>query len=302
MGNIQAPQKSSTLYSQLVNSKPAQFAKDNPVLAGAGTIGTGVIIAEAARRSDMIAKGVEKGLIPAVSAGAAVLGVSMVKDALQNDWKNFGNKENNTALQFIGKTAGGTAMAITGTEVAGRYAFGVSPIGKAAEAISNVIPSESIGFGVLALAGTASALLGAKSMKEKGLTIGNATALGLGGTATVGFTNMAVWEASSHSEIVMQIGDKVTGVVGGAALGLGAVALGKTALNAMNEGKSGKAVLAAVGATTAGAAAIHVLGNASGVEALSNLGQKVFMKNPLLAGSITAVAMAGAGYYMYSKA
>lgn len=302
MGNIQA--SNSTLYSQVVNSKPAQFAKDNPVLAGAGTLGSGVILKEAASRSELVATGIKKGLVPAVAAGAALVGASMVKDAIQNDWKNFGSKENNTALSFLGKTAGGTALALTGTEVAGRSLLGVSPLGKAAEFISDKVPADVLYFGALSAGGAAVAVKGVQSMKENGLTLGNAAMVGGGASAATGLAGAGAFFATQftpHVNTVMKVSDKANGLVGSAALGLASVALGKASLEAIQEGKSGKAVLTGVGAATAGAAAIHVLGNATGVEALSNLGQKVFLKNPLLAGSVTAVAMAGAGYYMYAK-
>lgn len=304
MGNIQANQASSTpLYKQVIDSKPVHFAKDKPVLAGAGLVGSGVIVAEAARHSDLLATSLKKGAVPLIATGVAVLGASAVKDAVQNDWQHVGKDLESTA-KFVGKAALGTAVTAGGVEIAAQTALGVSPLGKAAQVIGKVFPNESLGFVPFVAAGVTSTVLGVKSMQEKGVTLGNATAVGLGATAAVQFTGTTLWFANQFNDsrhIIGKVSDKATATVGGAALGLGAYALGKHALKAIDEGKSGEAVLAAVGATTAGVAAVHVLGNATGIQALSNLGQKVFMKNPLLAGSITAVAMAGAGYYMYSK-
>lgn len=299
MGNIQASK--STLYSRVIDSQPAHFAKDKPVLAGAGATGAAVIVAQAASHSELVATTLEKGVVPAVAVGGAILGASMVKDAIQNDLANFTSKDNNTALKFLGKAVGGTALTLAGTEVAGRSALGVSPLGKAAELVTRVIPAPALGAGAISLIPASIGLAGASAMHKNGLSIGNAAAMGIGATGASLYLSLAVSEATNYSGKAADLAFKGTGVVGGAALGLGAVALGKDALNAAQEGNSGRAVLAAVGATTAGAAAVHVLGNATGIEALSNLGQKVFLKNPLLAGSITAVAMAGAGYYMYAK-
>jgi hypothetical protein len=315
MGNIQVVNSSPTLYSKVAESTPAQFAKDNPGMAAAGAIGTGVIVKQVVDHSQLAATVFKKGVVPALGVSAAVLGASMVKDALQNDLPKAGffakdapqaEKEaqavhnRNVAI----KTVGGAAMAVTGIEVAGHSTLGVSPILKTAEMITKYIPGESFAFAGLAAAGAAGATWGAKNMGKEGVTLGNAAALGGGAFAATGLTGVAVWNAfefSPHVETIMKVGDKVNGVVGGAALGLGAYALGKSTLEALDEGKTGKAALMGAGAASAVVASIHVLGNATGAPALANLGPKLFTKNPLLAGSIAAVGLTAGAYYLYSQ-
>lgn len=315
MGNIQVVNSSPTLYSKALESTPAQFVKDNPGMAAAGAVGTGVIIKQAVDHSQMAATVLKKGVVPALGVGAAVLGVSMVKDALQNELPKAGflektapeaerTAQGTTNLKLAAKVLGGTSMAITGVEVAGRSALGVSPLGKTVEAITKIVPGESFFFAGLATAGAAGATWGAKSMGQDGVTLGNAAAVGAGATVASAMAGQAVWTAfqfTPHSEAIIKVSDKINGVVGGAALGLGAYALGKSTIQALDEGKTGKAALMGAGAATAAVASIHVLGNATGAPALANLGQKLFTKNPLLAGSIAAVGLTAGAYYLYSQ-
>lgn len=315
MGNIQVVNSSPTLYSKALESTPAQFAKDNPGMAAAGAVGTGVIVKQVVDHSQMAAAVFKKGVVPALGVGAAVLGVSMVKDALQNELPKAGFLEktapeaDRTAQGTINgklalKALGGTAMAVAGIEVAGQSALGVSPLGKTVEAVTKFIPGESFFFAGLATAGAAGATWGVKSMEQNGVTLGNATAVGGGATVASVMTGQAIWNAfqfTPYSEAIINVGDKVNGVVGGAALGLGAYALGKSTLEALDEGKTGKAALMGAGAATAAVASVHVLGNATGAPALANLGKKLFTQNPLLAGSIAAVGLTAGAYYLYSQ-
>lgn len=315
MGNIQVVNSSPTLYSKALDSTPAQFVKDNPGMAAAGAVGTGVIVKQVVDHSQMAATVFKKGVVPALGVGAAVLGVSMVKDALQNELPKAGFLEKTAPeadrmaqgtlnAKLALKAVGGTAMAVVGIEVAGQSALGVSPVAKTLEAVTKIIPGESFFFAGLATAGAAGATWGVKSMEQNGVTLGNAAAVGGGATVASAMAGQAVWNAfqfTPHSEAIIKVSDKINGVVGGAALGLGAYALGKSTLQALDEGKTGKAALMGAGAATAAVASVHILGNATGAPALSNLGKKLFTQNPLLAGSIAAVGLTAGAYYLYSQ-
>jgi hypothetical protein len=314
MGNIQIVNQSSTLYSKALDSTPAQFAKDNPVMATAGTLGAGVIVKQVVDHSELAAKVLEKGVVPVLGLSAAVFGASMVKDAFQQDLPKTGSVAGKTPqeqeeisdanVKLVAKTLGGTALAITGVEVAGQSAFGISPIGKTFEKITDVIPAETFFFGGLAAGGAYAAVKGAESMKENGVTLGNAAAVGFGSTAAVSMAGQAAWmptQFTKYSHSVIAVGDKATGIVGGAALGLGAYALTKGTLEALDQGKTGMATLMGAGAASAAVASVHILGNSTGVPALANLGNKLFTKNPLLAGSIAAVGLTAGAYYLYSQ-
>lgn len=86
-----------------------------------------------------------------------------------------------------------------------------------------------------------------------------------------------------------------------AGLGLGAYKLGEVTGDAIKEGKSGKAVIAASLAATSGAASIVLLGEGTGIKAISNVGKEVFLKNPLLAGAIAATALGVGSYIIHQK-
>lgn len=315
MGNIQVVNSSPTLYRKAVESTPAQFAKDNPGMAAAGAIGTGVIVKQVVDHSQLAATAFKKGVVPALGVTAAVLGASMVKDAIQNDlpqvgrFKEGASHEEDSAqfranVNMAAKAVGGTIMALTGVEVAGQSALSVSPIGKTVEAITQYVPGDTFFFAGLAAAGGATATWGVKNMGENGVTLGNAAAVGGGAMVATAMAGQAAWipfQFSQYSHAIINVSDKANATVGGAALALGAYALGKSTLEALDEGKSGKATLMGAGAATAAVASVHVLGNVSGIPALSNLGQKLFTKNPLLAGSIAAVGLTAGAYYLYSQ-
>ena len=161
MGNIQANQASNPLYKQVVNSKPVKLATDNPVLAAAGLVCSGAVMAEAPRSTDLVVTSLKKGAIPFLATGVAVLGASMVRNAIQNDWNNAGENFEST-VKFGVAAAGGSALTVIGVEIASKSLTEFSPIGKAAELIGRAVPYKMVGKNPLLLGSlTAVAVAGA---------------------------------------------------------------------------------------------------------------------------------------------
>lgn len=286
MSNMSVSPKAETPFQTLSSSKPARFVKDNPVLAGAGALGAGVIAKNVADHSELAATVLKKGVVPLLGGGAALIGASMIHDAATSS-------ENKSTLTRLGEGAGGAALALTGAEVAGR-AYGVSPL----KALGKVVDNP-VGLGVAyALPGAGAAVWGVSNLKKEGLNLGNAAAIGMGSSWAAASTMMVA--NSYNSQMAQKVAEKGLGLVGGASLGLGAVALGKKAYEEVQAKNWTAAALFAGGSTAAGVASAHILGNTTGIEALSNLAGKAF-SNPLLAGSIAVVGLTGVAYVAYSN-
>ncbi|MEZ0374896.1 MAG: hypothetical protein ACAI44_37770 [Candidatus Sericytochromatia bacterium] len=295
MSNLSVSAKVDTPFQKLASSTPAKFVKDNPVLAGSAAVGAGIIAKNVADHSDIAATVIKKGAVPLLGGSAVLLGASMVHDAFKQGAKAFGSDDKEAKSQRVaelGKGLGGAALVVAGAELVARP-FGASPLRALGRAIDTPVGIATS----LALPGLGAATWGVMSIKSDGLSVGNAAAVGLG---TTWATAQGVLLANGYgSPAVQNIAEKSLGVVGGAGLGLGAVALGKKAYEEVQEKNWTSAALYAGGATAAGVASAHILGNASGVAALSNLAGKAF-HNPLLAGSIAVVGLTGVAYVAYS--
>lgn len=110
---IQAQPKVDTPYQKLKASTIGRFVDDNKVLTGGASAATAVVVAGAANKSDAFARVAEKGILPAVGAGAAGMGAALVHDAVVND---LGENNGKAAA----KIAGGAVMTAGGAEVIGR--------------------------------------------------------------------------------------------------------------------------------------------------------------------------------------
>lgn len=285
MSNMSVSAKSATPFEKLASSTPAKFVKDNAALAGAATLASGVILKNVADHSELASTVIKKGAIPLIGGGAALLGASMIHDAVQGS-------DDKSTLTKVGEGAGGAALAIAGTEVAAR-SFGASPLRALGKALNNPVGMAT----VYALPGIGATAWGVSNMKKEGLNLGNAAATGLGATWATAQTLLV---ANSYDmQLASKVAEKSLGVVGGASLGLGAAALGKKAYESVQDKNWTAAALYTGGSTVAGVASAHILGNATGIEALSNIAGKAF-KNPILAGSIAVVGLTGVAYVAYS--
>ncbi len=290
MSNINAANSSQTPFQTLNQSTPAKFVKENAGLSAAAAVATSVIAKNVADHSELAATALKKGALPLVGAGVAVLGASMIHDAFAG-----GNDAPEDRLMKIGKATGGGALMLAGAEIAARP-FGASPL----KVLSKAVLNPATGAVLLAAPGIGAAVWGAQDIKENGLTVANAAAIGAGSTwATVQGT-IGVMELAGASSKLTDLAFKGVNLVGGASLGLGAAALGKEAYTQVKEGNWDKVALYGGGAVAAGVTSAHMLGNATGVSALSNLAGKA-LKNPLLAGSIAVVGLTGVAYVAYSS-
>lgn len=284
MSNVQAA--SNTPFQVINQSKPANFVKDNPGLSAGAAVGAGIIAKNVADHSQLAATAVKKGLVPVVGAGVAALGATMIHDAVAGD--------NDSGLEKLGKAAGGGALILGGAEIAARP-FGASPL----KALGR-IASSPVAQGVLmASPGLAAAAWGAQDIKENGLTLANTLAVGAGSSWSALQVPLATMEMTGAGSKMTELAFKGSAVVGGASLGLGAAVMGREAYENMQEGNWGKAAALGGGAAVAGVGSAHLLGNATGISALSNLAGKA-MKNPMLAGSIAVVGLTGVAYAAYN--
>lgn len=288
--------KVQTPFQTLKNTTPAQFVKDNAGLSAAAAGASSVIAYNVAQHSEIAASAIKKGAIPLVGAGTVLLGASMVHDAFVQGKEASKSKDAAPAIAAeVGKGALGAGLILAGAEVAARP-FGGSPLKLLGKAISHPVGTAAL----MASPGIGAAVWGAQDIQKNGLNLGNTVALGAGASWTALQAPLASMELLGVEHKATDIAFKGAAVVGGASLGLGSVVLGKKAYESMQEGKWGATALYAGGATAAGVASLHVLGNATGISALSNLAGKAF-KNPLLAGSIAVVGLTGVAYVAYSN-
>jgi len=280
----------TTPYQSLLNSKPAEFVKDNKVLSGAAAVATGVVLKHAADHSSLAATAIKKGAVPLASLGVAAAGAAMVHDALSSD------AERSTGAKILQGAAGG-AMTLAGVEVAGR-AYGVSPLGSAAKAVANVVPKNVLLGAAATAPGLAATAWGVADMKDKGVTLGNAAAVGLGSMqASFYGASIALENAPA---LVQKAGAKGVGVVATAGLGLGAYALGKEAMSNLKDESWGKTAAYATGSAVVGLAGAHVLAKTLGAPGLEKVAQAA-IKNPLLVGSVAVLGVTAGAYALYNQ-
>lgn len=232
---------------------------------------------------------VEKAAPPVIALGLAGAGAVLINDALNGDEPadilSNDPKENMQAIKNTGKAAAGIALISGSAEIIGRR------IG-----LEDVIPHSLTA--AVATTGVVISLAAAKNMKDNGVGVINSTALTAGSTLT---TSMVTGLSMLNKKNDLATLGKTTGIVGGAGLGLMSYALIKKSKSELSEGHKNIAALSAVGAAGAAVASIHVLGNATGVEALSGLAPKVFGKNPVVAAAVIATGLSVGSYVIYSN-
>lgn len=292
---------SPSLVQQIAASSPAQFAQDNKILTTAAAGASGVILKQAADHSELAAKMLKKGATPALAAGVALLGSSLIQDGMKQGLLtrvSGPNGQEHTELNTnsLAKVGGGAALAAGGTEVAAR-SFGYRPLTTAAQKVAEAVLQPVVGKTLLAAPFLAIAALGAQDMRQEGVTLKNAAAVGFGSAAATGTLATAAFDHAAPR--VAKIASQSAVVAGGAALGLGAYALGKQAHTSLKDGDYGTAALYTAGASTLGVLSVNVLGNATGVPLLTDLASRTF-KRPLLAGSLALVGLTAGAYFAYS--
>jgi len=281
-----------TLLQQVQNSQPARFAKENPAIAAGTVAGATLLAKHAADHSQIAAAVLKKGVVPALGAGAAVLGGTLIHDAAVNS--------SDSAQTRLLKGAAGAGVVLAGTEVVGR-AYQVQALQPLSQGAKFLATHKSTLAGA---ALTGGALVGAgyalKDMKENGVNLGNAVGLAASTTVAGGL-------ATATAAKVLQPGSKAMGLVAnssaalvGTGLGVTSFALGKATAGAIQDREAGKAVVLGLGTAGTGLASAHVLGNLSGIPALSNLGGKLIGKNPVLTGAVALTAV-GVGAYVLAQ-
>src|SRR5687768_11329517 len=106
---------SQTPLEKVIDSKPVNFVKENTVnkvISGVGAAGAAAVAWQVADKSQIGKAIVTKGVIPAAGVGMVGAGALMVHDGITNDKRS--GKERTALL------AGGTGLALGGTEIVGR--------------------------------------------------------------------------------------------------------------------------------------------------------------------------------------
>ncbi|MFN4152313.1 MAG: hypothetical protein ACK4IX_15335, partial [Candidatus Sericytochromatia bacterium] len=243
------------------------------------------VIGYSADKSQMVATIAKKGLVPAAGAGLAIFGTAMAYDGAVNDLKD--NK-----LKCGAKIAGGTLIALSGTEIFGR-SVGIEVLRPMSKIAPLITTENIIGKGVYGVGGATGVYFAGKSMKEKGVTIGNALGMAAGATASsIGFS-LSLDDVGIRSEKPMM-------VAAGLGLGLTSYAFGKNTIKGIEEKNYTKSFVSGSLGVASAVGSAHLLGYATGVKALENIGGKLVTNLPLTAG-IAATTFAAGAYYMYAK-
>lgn len=283
--------KSQTPFEKIIDSTPVNFVKDNKAVSLIGTAGITTVAYQVADKSQIGNAIIKKGAIPIAGAGITAVGLAMIHDGVTNDKRS--------KTERVGLISGGTGVTLGGTEIVGR-ALGIKelqpvtsivikPIKKVAEFISE--HPDALGQSMMLVAPLAISAGSVYHMKKDGIGIANSVALGASSTyATFGLSTMVKGEERAA---------KTAGIVGGASLGLVSYAFAKEAKNSFEKNKTETGLAYSLASVASAVGSAHVLGEMSGIPALSNLAGKMF-KNPVLAGGIAATGVALGAYYAYS--
>jgi hypothetical protein len=305
----------NTPYQQLKNSKVGHFVRDNKITTAGSVLGSAVVIAGGAAKSQAFAKVAEKGIVPAAGAAAALYGLSLGHDAIAND---FGKGHN---ARGVGKAFAGTALALGGTEVVGRI-YDIpgakralsKPVEVAYKALDGVFGGhwKAIGGGALAVGGAG--VLGTSVVNAKNEGIGSGNVFGMGAGATMIPAGVAVLADQAGKEALAKSAGKAAGAIGGAGLAAWGVTRGVAAFDSAKNGSVFGTIGNATVAATATGGGILLAGQALGIPAIERAGSKIIrpiaehvlspvgeflMKNPILGGVIVLGGTGAAAYYYF---
>ncbi len=295
MSDLAVKGSSSTPWEK-VTGVPVKFAKENQAVATAGVGGAIVSAKMIADQSAVGAMAVKKGLVPVAGIALAGGGALLIHDA-------FTNIKKDSTKESLVKTGAGFAMMATGSEVVGR-SYGIQSLQVlTATSKAAIAKSATIGYGAASIATAGGAVYAVQDMKKNGINIMNSAVLT--GTATVSTAALAkaILKASPESPAVQAAGNFVMSKggqsVAGIGLGVTSYALAKDAVQAYKKDDGWKALGLGVGSIASAGTAAHLLGNASGVASLSNIGQKA-IQNPVLTGALVATTIGAGALYAYA--
>ncbi|MBM3270128.1 MAG: hypothetical protein FJZ01_21040 [Candidatus Sericytochromatia bacterium] len=263
MGGVEGVK--NTPYQTIKNSPPGQFVRDNQLLTAGGAIGSALVIAGGAAKSQAFRKVAEKGIVPGVAGAASVFGGAMVHDAIVND---FG--KNNA--RAVGKTAAGAVLALGGAEIVGR-SYDIPVLNKALSGPVEYLAKHPKATGTAVAAGTAvaGASLAASGVKDinAGDTFKGSVKTGAGVLVAAGSAEAIgrIHDVPVLKEIVSyplkKIAERGQSILG-AGVAAGGVAAGTFAVNRFQKAAEGKntAVNAALGVGSTLTSAAAVLGGA----------------------------------------
>jgi hypothetical protein len=225
----------------------------------------------------------------AIGAGLILTGGKIIYDVLKDDrpasfLSSDDRAVNDQALVNVLKSAAGIGISSAGLSILGK------------EIIENASGDKPISL--ITTTSVVVAAAAAKNMKDKGVGVGNSLAL----TAGLSGVTAVATDIVGKSNNFMYSG-KGLSLVAGAGLGLATYGFAKNAKESFSENKL-KSGLNALGAVGSGMASVHLLGTATGIEALSSIVPKTLItiaKNPVLTTAVVATGIGVGGYIVYSN-
>lgn len=303
MSSIQGTKPQQTPLRQIAQLTPVEFAKENKVVTAATLTGAAIITKYAADSGPVLGAIVKKGLVPAIGAGTATMGGLLIHDGFVNAKQIMeeGDQSGSGKLKLAAQLGAGGALVLGGTEIIG-HSLNINALKPVTNAAKYVAANPDLAGSLTYMAaGGVGAKFAVDSIQEKGVTAGNGLGLAAAvGSLSVGGALSTMHFAGAGSKIT-NLAFKGAGAASGVALGVATYGLGKTAVESLKNNDNKMAMLSGVGAVVTGTASIHLLGNATGIPALSNLATKMVTAKPLLTGAVAATAIGVGAYLMYAS-
>jgi len=275
------PPLTNTPYQRLKNSPVGRFVSENPLLSGVAGVGGAIVTAGASSQSAVFSDVAQYGIVPAVSAGVALVGAAAVHDAVVNDAETH-------PLRAAWKMGAGSVAALGGTQVIGdiyhipvldRALTGTLEVGvRNAQAIAGVtVMAGGAAAGQFAVERLTQAVQHAEHRGANALLgVGSATAAAggvLGGLELVGRQYGVAGLDHIFTQTLETLARSSAGAVGAGTFALaGGAVLAQEAVGGMVRGQN--AVITAAEVTGAAASALggaELVGYGLGIEALRGL-------------------------------
>jgi hypothetical protein len=279
MSSIQMVSPPTTFLEKAGQSKPVEFAKENPVLAGAAAVSGAVLTYQAldkANLTEKLLKVVEKGALPALGFGVGGIGAGLMYSAVTSD---------DPLHIAVAKGTGGAFLAVGGTE------FGILESSPAGDYSKSILGKPGTYILTLGAAPATATIWAARDMHKNGINTANAALATLGANALGGVVAYNV----SHKLV-----EKGWAATAAATLGLSAYAMGKDAYELAQKDHYTGASALALGSAASAAGSAALLGHLTGIDMLSYAGNTL-IKHPKTALSVAVLGLTAAAYLHHTS-
>lgn len=279
MSSIQLVSPPTTFLEKAAQSKPVEFAKENPVLTTAAAASGAVLtyqVLDKANLTDKLLKVVDKGALPALGFGVGGIGAGLMYSAVTSD---------DPLHIAVAKGAGGAFLAVGGTE------FGILGSSPAGDYSKSIFGKPGTYILTLGAAPATAAIWGARDMHKNGINSANAGLVTLGANV---FSGVVAYNIN-HKLV-----EKGWAATAAATLGLSAYALGKDAYElAQKECYTGASALA-LGSAASAVGSAALLGHLTGIDVLSSAAGTL-IKHPKTTLSVAVLGLTAAAYLHHTS-